>query len=64
MSGPSIHPSRLPGLNGLRAIAAGFVLFSHVYQIAGDHGDRWAAGLYDRHNLLGVNMVNLFFVIS
>lgn len=57
-------PSKLPGLNGLRAIAAGFVLISHVYQIAGDYGDDRAKQLYWHHNLLGVNMVNLFFAIS
>ena len=63
MNKHNLH-SKLPGLNGLRAIAASFVLFSHVYQIAGDYGDTLAARFYDQHNLLGVNMVNLFFVIS
>jgi len=56
--------NRLPGLNGLRAIAASFVLFSHVYQIAGIEGDARAKAFYWHHNLLGGNMVNLFFVIS
>lgn len=60
----SVKNSKLPGLNGLRALAAGFVLISHVYQISGDYGDAWAKKIYWHHNLLGVNMVNLFFVIS
>jgi len=55
---------KLPGLNGLRAIAASFVLFGHVYQIAGDFGDTSVATFFKNHDLLGINMVNLFFVIS
>jgi peptidoglycan/LPS O-acetylase OafA/YrhL len=56
--------TKLPGLNGLRAIAASFVLFTHVFQIAGEMGDPWAKSLGDRHPDLGTEMVNLFFVIS
>lgn len=56
--------SRLPGLNGLRAIAASFVLFTHVFQIAGMMGDTQANRFYYQHSMLGTEMVNLFFVIS
>lgn len=56
--------NKLPGLNGLRAIAASFVLFIHLFQIAGMEGDSWAASFYKRHSMLGTEMVNLFFVIS
>ncbi len=56
--------TKLPGLNGLRAIAASLVLVTHVFQIAGEMGDTWAAGFYHQHALLGTEMVNLFFVIS
>lgn len=55
---------KLPGLNGLRAIAASFVLFSHVLQIAGDAGDAGIVRVFEQHKLLGKDMVNLFFVIS
>lgn len=55
---------KLPGLNGLRAIAASFVLISHVFQISGDAGDGAAAVFFGQHKLLGKDMVNLFFVIS
>jgi peptidoglycan/LPS O-acetylase OafA/YrhL len=56
--------SKLPGLNGLRAIAASFVLITHVFQIAGEMGDSLAASFYRKHSMLGTEMVNLFFVIS
>jgi peptidoglycan/LPS O-acetylase OafA/YrhL len=54
----------LPGLNGLRAIAALMVLVTHVYQIAGIFGDEFSKQLYNQHHLVGTTMVNLFFVIS
>lgn len=55
---------KLPGLNGLRAIAAILVLFIHTYEIAGLSGDSGAAEFYDRFKYIGQDMVNLFFVIS
>jgi len=55
---------KLPGLNGLRAIAASFVLVVHVYEIAGISGDLNASHLYEICSHLGKEMVNLFFVIS
>jgi peptidoglycan/LPS O-acetylase OafA/YrhL len=54
--------SKLPGLNGLRAIAASLVIFGHVYQIAGLYGIQEAIPVY--HRSVGGDMVNLFFVIS
>src|SRR5438128_1552572 len=54
--------SKLPGLNGLRAIAASLVIFGHVYQIAGLYGIEEAIPVY--HRSVGGDMVNLFFVIS
>lgn len=56
--------NKLPGLNGLRAIAALLVLFIHTYEIAGLSGDAEAAQFYDRFKYIGQDMVNLFFVIS
>lgn len=53
---------KLPGLNGLRAIAASFVLVGHVYQITGFYKIR--NDLSDVVHHLGGDMVNLFFVIS
>ena len=38
--------TKLPGLNGLRAIAATLVLIGHVYQIAGDLGHKEAATIF------------------
>lgn len=55
--------TKLPGLNGLRAIAATLVLIGHVYQIAGDFGNEQAADIFKKHEV-GFDMVNLFFVIS
>jgi peptidoglycan/LPS O-acetylase OafA/YrhL len=55
---------KLPGLNGLRAIAASVVLIVHVYQLAGISGDSRAYHLYEICDHLGKEMVNLFFVIS
>jgi len=54
---------KLPGLNGLRAIAASVVLIGHVYQIADYFGYKRPAfylSLFEG----GYDMVNLFFVIS
>jgi peptidoglycan/LPS O-acetylase OafA/YrhL len=55
---------RLPGLNGLRAIAASWILFGHTYQIAGlvgySEGEKIYLLLF--HNWF--DPVNLFFVIS
>ncbi|MBI5370462.1 MAG: acyltransferase [Sphingobacteriales bacterium] len=56
--------NKLPGLNGLRAIAASLVLVTHVFQIAGDMGDARAGDIFRQHAVLGTEMVNLFFVIS
>jgi peptidoglycan/LPS O-acetylase OafA/YrhL len=56
-------PKKLPGLNGLRAIAALFVLIGHVYQVAGFYGVKEATLTFDRYDI-GKDMVNLFFVIS
>ena len=56
--------TKLPGLNGLRAFAASFVLFNHVFQIAGESGDQSSLIFFKKHELLGTEMVNLFFVIS
>ncbi len=56
--------SKLPGLNGLRAIAALLVLFRHVYGIAALNGDTNVQAFSDRINNIGQEMVNLFFVIS
>jgi peptidoglycan/LPS O-acetylase OafA/YrhL len=55
---------KLPGLNGLRAIAASLVLFIHAYEIAGMCGDKFSSAFYNRHLYIGSDMVNLFFVIS
>lgn len=57
-------PAMLPGLNGLRSLAACFVLLIHVYQVAAFNGDQWANTIYYRYSLIGKSMVNLFFVIS
>ena len=51
----------LPGLNGLRTIAAGGILIGHVYQIAGLMGYQKAGALFHYFRFAGVN---LFFVIS
>ena len=53
---------KLPGLNGLRAIAASLVLIGHVYQITWQFGNIEAKSIFDRS--VGDDMVNLFFVIS
>lgn len=60
---PLTNPRHLPGLNGLRAIAASLVLFGHVYQIANLAGIDWAGPFFMQHQV-GIDMVNLFFVIS
>lgn len=60
----SQHNEKLPGLNGMRAIAASLVLFIHVFQIAGDYGDKNASRFFEQHHMVGTDMVNLFFVIS
>src|SRR5205085_3704257 len=54
---------KLPGLNGLRSIAAIIVLVGHVYQIAGFYKINGAADIFEKINS-GDDMVNLFFVIS
>lgn len=64
MNEETLKQNRLPGLNGLRAIAASFVLFGHVFQITAIYGDQQAKSLYNAHKIMGLNMVNLFFVIS
>ncbi|ANE52440.1 hypothetical protein SY85_20095 [Flavisolibacter tropicus] len=53
----------MPGLNGLRAIAALIVLIGHVYQVAGFYGVKEATVVFSRYDV-GMDMVNLFFVIS
>ena len=55
---------KLPGLNGLRAIAALFVMFRHVFGIAEYSGDTTIVELNIFINHIGKEMVNLFFVIS
>jgi peptidoglycan/LPS O-acetylase OafA/YrhL len=54
--------NKLPGLNGLRAIAASLVLIAHVYQIAGMLGVK--DGLTFFKYTISNDMVNFFFVIS
>jgi len=58
--------NKLPGLNGLRAMAASLVLIGHVLQFAGYMGSKYAAFLFEEGFLRGkwLDMVNLFFVIS
>lgn len=55
--------NKLPGLNGLRALAASLVLVSHVFQISAIMGVAEGAKLMDRVDF-GGDMVNLFFVLS
>ncbi len=54
---------RLPGLNGLRAIAASTVFIGHAYQILGIYYSENATRIFHIIDL-GAGMVNLFFVIS
>lgn len=54
---------RLPGLNGLRAIAASVVLIGHAYQILGIYYSENAMHIFHAIDS-GAGMVNLFFVIS
>src|SRR4051812_35551829 len=54
---------KLPGLNGLRGIAASLVLIGHVYQLLGIYGLSKATEIFEKRNV-GSDMVNLFFVIS
>ncbi len=55
---------KLPGLDGLRAIAAVVVLIGHVYLIAGTMGQKEFTSIFASIGHSGKNMVTLFFVIS
>ena len=60
---PQVHPRNLPGLNGLRAIAASVVLVCHVYSHS--YKQLSYANNYELStHFISQNMVNLFFVIS
>lgn len=55
---------KLPGLNGLRAIAASIVLIGHVFQILSLSGYKRVQPFFEFLSPSLKEMVNLFFVIS